>query len=309
MWEFLRRRRQPDLADLPQEPGEAPLEEDLDEESAELAERPRRSRTPLIALGLLGLGLIAFLWSWSGRRPALGPPPRLLHQVQPPGAAESPASLPAPNRPQPSAAPTFYQELPASGRAEPRSAEPPSASAGSAYQALADKQQRVQLAEYQARLAELDLKAARAQAEADEIRKNPKVVLRGLGGPVPPVAPPLPLQPPPPLVSSQPQPLAPRGPAGTPAVPMAPLPPPPPPAMRVRMVTLDPRREALIETSGAWFTVRPGEQFPQFRVLSVDPSGVVIDTGMQRYFYPVGGTALGARLPEAKPLPPGASTP
>jgi hypothetical protein len=86
-----------------------------------------------------------------------------------------------------------------------------------------------------------------------------------------------------------------------------------PPQMRVKMVTLEPAPEALIESidgpeRGGSFTVRAGERFPLFIVTAIDARGVTIAANGKPYFYPVGGRALGTQpatpAPTTRPLTP-----
>ena len=310
------RRPPADQFDLGPDAEVQPPQEDEALPSAEGGER-RRSLKPILAVVMLAAGVGVLYLTWGGSSPSLAPSPALLPQgstppgrpaagpvpqLSPstpstePGSSAPPSTIAGPEqpaRPDPGRppAPTFYRPL----------NEPGQEVASPAFSSIAQMSHQVTLATLESQAAEQRLKKLKAELEAEELRKNPRRLFpqeqrseakpalvesaldRLARLPAPPVAP-----------------LAPPA-AGRPQAP-APTPSPVanPPAMRVRMIELDPKA-AYITTgegpSAGRFRVQEGQQFPDFVVTQITEDGVTIAVQGRGYFYPVGGTVLGAAAP------------
>jgi hypothetical protein len=244
----------------------------------------------------------------SGNAVAVGPA-AVPSAPMPAGVAPAPTGAPPPSvGPAAGPAPTFYGPLQRDTPAMPADPSP----GGRGYQTVADASHDVTIETLRAQVAETRLKKLKAELEEAELKKNPGRLFKSDNKPAEaPLAalervsralPALGPVPGPPV--SGPVPLAPH-PAGAVAAPPTP-PPPAAPTMRVRMVSVEPTKEAVVEAGDAdnrgWFTVHEGQRFPDFIVTSITPDGVTISMGGRGFFYPVGGLALGAPTgPERKP--------
>ena len=279
-------------------------------------------RTTLV-FGILAVGLGAVYFSWGRGRGEDFVLPRLLPQDRTALTQEvsrlqgtqqsvtSESATPSPTAPAPSRdpgvhpgdqaqAPTFHMPLPS----DPHETAPgpagheSGARGGRPYNELAEASHAATVENLRAQTAELKLKRLKAELEADELRKNPRRLLRQesrapdqkkeANSPARqarvstalPTAGPIPAQ-------RQAQALV-AQPAGPPASPQ----------MRVRIVTLEPK-EAWIETGDSdnrgWFKVHEGQKLLDFTVTTIEDNGVTISFAGRSFFYPVGGDALGAQ--------------
>ncbi len=270
--------------------------------------RGRRLLKPILAFGILAVGLGVLYLSWNGGRSVEPAPPRLLPQGRAPLAEEPPGPLQgAPPAPlQPAQAPTFHQPL----QRDPREAAQVAAGqesgvpAGGPYSVLAQASHEATVENLRSQIAELKLKKLKAELEADELRRNPKRLFKDERPPAEPKNEAKALE----RLARVPPPVLPiPGPVPIPAQLQAPAQPvqsPAPPQMRVRMVTLAPK-EALIEAgdgdSRGWFKVQEGQKFPDFVVTRIGADGVTISFAGRGFFYPVGGSALGAPPQDSRP--------
>ena len=270
---------------------------------------PRRPLKTILAFGIVAIGLGSLYLSWGGGQRNDPAPPRLLPHGGPPlsqgnpaSPSTPPASAPAPpastdvapppdaraRTTPPAERPTFYAPL--SREPAPVASVPENGP----YHVLAQASHEATVENLRSQIAELKLKKLKAELEAAELRKNPRRLFREEKASAESKKESSPLE----RLARVPPPLLPI-PGPTPAERQAqePATPPAPPQMRVRLVMLEPK-EAVIETgygdSRGWFTVREGQKFPDFVVTDIGQNGVTISLGGRGFFYPVGGSALGA---------------
>lgn len=275
---------------------------------------------PILAFGVVAVGLGALYLGWSGGRSDEPVPPRLLPQgrasltqegprVQGAPVTSAPTSSPSTAPASPSAqgsttapqaqTPTFYLPLQPDPRevSQVAAGQVSSVPTGGPYTVLVQASHEATVENLRAQIAELKLKTLRAELEADQLRKNPRRVFKEDRPAAEPKKEPSALERlarvPPPMLP-MPGPIPADRQAQVSAAP--PAAPPAPPQMRVRMVTLEPK-EALIEAGDAesrgWFKVHEGQKFPDFVITTIGEDGVTISFGGRGFFYPVGGSALG----------------
>lgn len=325
------RRPAPDNLELDTE-GTAPPPAGEDQEPhTEGARRlsPWRQRSPrtILVFGILavGLGAVYFSWGRGGGEdfalPRLLPQERTLTQevpplqAGPPSGPSEPTSSPSTAKPpsrgpdvllgEEAPAPALHMPLPRDPRGTPpgASGQESGAPGGRPYNELAEASHEAAVENLRAQTAELKLKRLKAELEADELRKNPRRLLRQESrardskkeahsparqarvSTALPNAGPIPAQ------------------RQAPALVAQSVGPPAPPQMRVRIVTLEPK-EAWIETGDSdnrgLFKVQEGQKLPAFSVTAIEENGVTISFGGRSFFYPVGGHALGAALEKYK---------
>jgi hypothetical protein len=301
------RRSPATLQDL--EPAGAADDALTDEAAPSPPRRPGRRRQILaLVLSLIAVGWFAIRWLGTADSPPSPPRPPLIAQPGPlaPAPPAPPAQAPAPAageagqaaRPAEPAQPAGH-ERPDFFR--PIESAPAAGAADGAWSELARAQHEFALEEQRMRLAEARLKRVRAEAEAREIERNPSRLFKRDEPEAPRLFSQLPRGPVPqpqaaaPPVPAQPQP-------GARELAQAAPPRPEAPPLRVLMVSGDEEPEALVQSldgssGGGLFTVRRGDSFPEFTVVSVDGRGVTVSAQGRGYFYPLGGVAIGARLP------------
>ncbi|MFQ5945147.1 MAG: hypothetical protein ACE5NC_02730 [Anaerolineae bacterium] len=299
MMKWLKRFRRPrvEFDHDPLAPATGETDSEAHEPPASLFRNSRRwPWKPILAVGLLALGLGGLWNQWGGSSQEGPAPPSLLPSStvpeSPPGVTQEPASAPEP-QPTPSASPPLASARPAGVEsAEPAPAGPP---AEEAFAELVQVRHEATIEELRAAIADQRLKRLKAEVQARAIKENPELVLDKRK---------------PDREASVSEPSVPTPPPARRAIPFAQksatggakpeiLPDAKPPMLRVRMVWLEPVPAALLETvheaERARFTVRRGDRFPEFAVVDIDAQGVTLAVGDVRYFYPVGGTALVAQ--------------